>query len=69
MVSFLTEKELGAIIRRSCVTLRKWRATGAGPRWVRVGGRILYPTESTKEWLRVQAASAGSAAPEDREGL
>jgi len=61
--NFLTEKEFATIIRRSPETIRQWRRGGRGPRWIKCGGRILYPTESTKEWLRVQAALAGSAAP------
>jgi len=42
---FLTESELCIITRRSHPTLKRWRANGRGPHWVRIEGRIMYPAE------------------------
>ncbi|MBU1699641.1 MAG: helix-turn-helix domain-containing protein [Candidatus Eisenbacteria bacterium] len=36
--------------RVSMKTLTNWRAEGKGPTWIRVGGRILYPSRSFVEW-------------------
>jgi hypothetical protein len=58
---YLTEQEMCAIVRRSGVTARKWRATGRGPRWVKIEGRILYPARELAAWLKAQAGGGGEA--------
>lgn len=52
---YLTEDEqaheLGVAVR----TLRKWRASGEGPAFVRVGGkRVLYAVGSAAAWLKAR---------------
>lgn len=49
---FLTPAQLvaryqGAITMR---TLANWRSTGNGPRFTKVGGRVLYPLGAVAEW-------------------
>jgi len=39
----LTQIELAERWRLSGRTLEKWRQTRRGPRYLRVGGRVLYP--------------------------
>lgn len=39
----LTQLELAVRWRLSGRTLEKWRQEGRGPRYLRVGGRVLYP--------------------------
>jgi hypothetical protein len=39
----LTQLELADRWRLSGRTLEKWRQTERGPRYLRVGGRVLYP--------------------------
>lgn len=41
----LTQLELADRWRLSGRTLEKWRQTRRGPRYLRVGGRVLYPLE------------------------
>jgi hypothetical protein len=41
----LTQLELADRWRLSGRTLEKWRQAGRGPRYLRVGGRVLYPLE------------------------
>lgn len=52
--AYLTPAELvsrykGTITIR---TLANWRSTGEGPRYTKVGGRVLYPVEAVIEWER-----------------
>ena len=61
MHEFITEAELGPIVRRSRITLRKWRARGCGPRWIKIEGRILYPSREVAAWLKAQPAGGGGA--------
>jgi hypothetical protein len=51
---YLTPKELsdrykGQISER---TLANWRSSGEGPRFTKIGGRVLYPVHSVEEWER-----------------
>ena len=39
----LTEKELAARWRVSVRTLQNWRWMGRGPRFLKIGARVLYP--------------------------
>jgi hypothetical protein len=34
------------------VTLATWRSRKLGPRYVKIGGRVLYPLEGVEEWER-----------------
>jgi hypothetical protein len=43
--AFLTSKELSDRWRLSDQTLANWRYAGKGPRFIRVGSRVLYPIE------------------------
>lgn len=36
--------------RISVRTLANWRYLGTGPKFTRLGGRILYPIEALDEW-------------------
>jgi hypothetical protein len=49
-VARLTSRELAVRERVSPVTVRRWRATGYGPPWERIGRKILYPVDSVVEW-------------------
>jgi hypothetical protein len=32
------------------VTLATWRSRKLGPRYVKIGGRVLYPADGVEEW-------------------
>lgn len=41
----LTEDEVAFHWRLTKRTLQRWRCSGKGPAWMRIGGRILYRRE------------------------
>lgn len=49
---YLTPEELSARFRgRIAVrTLSNWRCLGTGPKFVKLGGRILYPLAEVEAW-------------------
>ena len=46
----LTQLELARRWRISGRTLEKWRQTRRGPRYLRVGGRVLYPQSEVERF-------------------
>lgn len=51
----LTTREAAVMLRLTEATLEKWRATGGGPAWQRVGARaIRYRSEDVLCWLDQQ---------------
>lgn len=51
-LEFLTAREAAALLRVSIHTLRKWRTTGQGPGWTRIGKCIKYNRASLERWLQ-----------------
>jgi len=52
---YLTTHELAARLRRSTVTLIKWRSRRRGPRFIRPGGEggpVLYRLSDVEAWER-----------------
>lgn len=45
-----TQHELAGRWRLSGRTLEKWRQAERGPRWLRVGGRVLYPADEVERF-------------------
>ena len=62
-VKYLTPAELVERYRGSITirTLANWRSTGEGPRYTKIGGRVLYPLDAVKVWeeSRTLGANAG----------
>jgi hypothetical protein len=52
----LTEQQLADELHKSRATLARWRRTGAGPRWLRVGKTPMYRWTEVKRWLEDQTA-------------
>ena len=48
---FLTEKNVSRITGYSRSTLQSWRWEGKGPKFIKVGNRVLYPTSSIDEFF------------------
>jgi predicted DNA-binding transcriptional regulator AlpA len=47
----LTEKQVAALLGVTTRTLQRWRVTGNGPAWIRVGPRIVRYSEAVMaEW-------------------
>ena len=50
---FMTPEELSRFLRDRVTvkTLTQWRYLRRGPRFVKVGRSVLYPTDGVMEWL------------------
>lgn len=46
----LTTNELAKRLRLSPGTLNNWRVTGQGPRFLKVGRKVLYPVAEIEAW-------------------
>jgi hypothetical protein len=51
----LVERYKGTITNR---TLANWRCTGDGPRYTKIGGRVLYPVDAVVEWEKKRTKAA-----------
>ena len=55
MDTFMTEKQVAAMIGLSVVTLQSWRIKGEGPTFYKLGdrpkGKVLYKESDIQEWL------------------
>jgi hypothetical protein len=49
---YFTEHQQALKLGLSVRTLRKWRASGEGPTFVKAGKRVLYACESAEAWLK-----------------
>lgn len=58
----LLEPEVAEWIRQNERTLRYWRAQGVGPRWAKLGRRIVYRESDVQAWIEEQFEGAGGAA-------
>ena len=47
----LSEKEAAPILRLTVKTLQMWRALKKGPRFIRVGRRVMYPRAEIQSFL------------------
>jgi predicted DNA-binding transcriptional regulator AlpA len=47
----LTPDEAAAWLRSSERTLERWRGEGAGPRFVRLGRRVVYRLADLETWI------------------
>lgn len=48
---FLTEAEVAALLKIGRSTAERWRATGEGPPWCRLGKhRVRYPRAAVLAW-------------------
>lgn len=58
----LTPKEVAALLGFTLSTLRRWRARGDGPTYVRCGGalgHVRYHAASVRAWLALTQATEG----------
>ena len=51
LVELLTEQEAGTLIHLAPSTLQKYRITGQGPKFIKVGRKVRYRPEHLIEWL------------------
>jgi excisionase family DNA binding protein len=58
----LTTEEAAAVLRCSESSLNKWRVTGNGPRFVRVGSRVRYSRADLADFIADQTRTSTSQA-------
>jgi excisionase family DNA binding protein len=51
---YLTEAELAALLKVTRRTVKRWRAEGGGPPWVRIGRGIRYRRRDVDAWAERQ---------------
>jgi uncharacterized protein YjcR len=54
MSEFLTTNDLAERWGVHPVTVRKWKKRGTGPKWVKIGGKVMYPIDKVKEMETAQ---------------
>ena len=47
---YWTVAEFCEVVDRSPYTAQRWRSEGAGPPYLKVGGRVLYDEQTVHEW-------------------
>ncbi len=66
----LDARRAAAFLGLSPSTLAKWRVTGKGPSFVKLGSRVAYRTSDLEDWLaargRMSTSDPGHAAPSAR---
>jgi excisionase family DNA binding protein len=58
--TLLTTSEAAAHLRLSPRTLEAWRLRGGGPRYRKLGDRVLYTQTDLDAWLETQARTSTS---------
>jgi excisionase family DNA binding protein len=56
----LTVGEVAALLRCSISSLNKWRVSGRGPRFVRVGSRVRYRMRDLAAYITAQTHASTS---------
>jgi excisionase family DNA binding protein len=54
-----TDIEVAAYLDISVSTVRRWRLTGGGPRWVRIGTSIRYPLADLEAYVATLPSGGG----------
>lgn len=49
---FLKPAEAAAICRVSARTLANWRTQGKGPKFTKLGGKVLYHIDQLQHWMK-----------------
>jgi predicted DNA-binding transcriptional regulator AlpA len=58
----LTDVEVAEYLAVSVSTVRRWRLTGSGPRWVRICGSVRYPIADLQAYLASLPSGGGHQA-------
>jgi excisionase family DNA binding protein len=57
-----TDVEVAQYLGVSVSTVRRWRLTGGGPRWVRICGSVRYPFADLEAYLASLPSGGGTPA-------
>lgn len=56
----LTTPEVADLLQVAEITLRKWRLSGAGPRFVRCGANVRYRRDDIDQWIAERTVASTS---------
>ena len=54
-LALLTPEEAAHVLTSKARTLERWRSTGTGPRYIKVGRRVAYRLSDLEVWIEQQA--------------
>lgn len=57
---FIRTKEAAHFVGLCARTMEKHRTYGTGPRYCKIGGRVLYDVEDLREWIATSRRSSTS---------
>jgi excisionase family DNA binding protein len=60
--SLLTPAEAAEFLRTGVRTIERWRSTGGGPAYLKVGRKVAYRVEDLEAWLARQRREHTGAA-------
>lgn len=67
MPELLSAEQAAELLGIHRQTLANWRVSGAGPRFIKLGARVLYSPEEITTWLadntRTSTSDRGAEAP------
>lgn len=63
-IKLVSAREIGERLGVSQSTLAKWRLTGAGPAFVKIGAKVAYDEDSIQQWLASRIRRSTSDRPE-----
>jgi excisionase family DNA binding protein len=61
-MTYMTTAELADMMRTTTNTVHYWRASGTGPRALKVGKRVLYDVADVDEWIAARKTPADTRA-------
>lgn len=64
----LTEQDLSEYWGVKRYTLQKWRTTGDGPIYLKIGGRVMYPRKAILEYEQQRMFRSTSSRIEKEDG-
>ena len=64
--ALLTTQDAAALLRVNPETLKVWRARGGGPRFAKLGRRVLYRQQDLEDFVARTSGTARGAADRSR---
>jgi len=64
--SLLNEKQLAMKLGLSLACARRWRTTGRGPRYIKLGASVRYRLEDVEAWLASRPAGGEGVVEKER---
>jgi len=59
MGPFIREQRLADLLGMSLPGIRRWRYSGAGPRFVKFGSSVRYDVSEVERWIASQPTGGG----------